>query len=163
MTRYYTNQTEFPFECMCCNVWHFSETGLLAVKVEAVNVFSISHVDVDLKKMLQACQNYSVSQDGHSARVANVWERVMSAATTEQLCFCVQKDAMTAGSSDLKIHASPDSLVDWTQRVTLTGLGVDSLHSKQGLDFEWKCSKLNSHSHIIRMVSRSAVVSHNCH
>lgn len=33
--------------------------GLLRVKVQAVNAFSTSDVDVDLKNILQACQNYS--------------------------------------------------------------------------------------------------------
>lgn len=33
--------------------------GLLKVKVRAVNAFSTSDVDVDLKNILQACQNYS--------------------------------------------------------------------------------------------------------
>ncbi|XP_017296853.3 polycystic kidney disease protein 1-like 2 [Kryptolebias marmoratus] len=93
--------------------------GLLSVKVQAVNAFSSSHVDVDLEKILQACQNYSDSsgsQDGNT------------------------KDNMTADSStDLKIIASPDTLVDRTQSVTLTVPGADSLHSKKGLDFEWKC------------------------
>lgn len=43
-------------------------------------------------------------------------------------------------SIDLKIIATPDTLVDNTQSVTLSVTGTESLPSK-GLIFEWKCRK----------------------
>ncbi len=42
----------------------------------------------------------------------------------------------------LKIITAPDTLVDYTQSVTLSAAGTESLPSK-GLTFEWKCSKYN--------------------
>lgn len=74
----------------------------------------------------------------------------------KQLCFCLQKDNMTAdGATDLKIIASPDTVVDQTQSVTLTGAGAGSVHGKTALDFEWKCSKLNSPSHATLLFFKS--------
>lgn len=48
-------------------------------------------------------------------------------------------------SADLKIIATPDTLVDYTQRVTLTVTGAEALPSKE-LAFEWKCSEYVSNS-----------------
>lgn len=45
------------------------------MKVQAVNALSASHVDMDLEKILQACQNDSVSsasQAGNTASITNV-------------------------------------------------------------------------------------------
>ena len=47
-------------------------------------------------------------------------------------------------SHDFKINATPKTLVDYTQNVTLTVTANDSLPSK-GLTFEWKCSKYNNY------------------
>lgn len=47
-------------------------------------------------------------------------------------------------SDDLKIIATPDTLVDYTQSVTLSISGTESLPSK-GLTFEWKCGKHNNY------------------
>ncbi|XP_070762062.1 polycystin-1-like protein 2 [Enoplosus armatus] len=90
--------------------------GLLKVKVQAMNAFSDSDVDVDLENILQACQNYS-SPDEHGNTTANM---------------------SVDDSNDLKIIATPDALVDYTQSVTLSATGTESLPSK-GLAFEWKC------------------------
>lgn len=46
-------------------------------------------------------------------------------------------------STDLKIIATPDTLVDNTRSVTLSVTGTELLPSK-GLIFEWKCSKYNN-------------------
>lgn len=46
-------------------------------------------------------------------------------------------------SADLKIIATPDTLVDNTRSVTLSVTGHELLPSK-GLIFEWKCSKYNN-------------------
>ncbi|XP_036950669.1 polycystic kidney disease protein 1-like 2 isoform X1 [Acanthopagrus latus] len=89
--------------------------GLLRVKVQAVNAFSTSDVDVDLKNILQACQNYSDrSPDDYD-----------NATDTDD-------------SHDLKMIATPDTLVDYTQSVTLSTTWTESLPSK-GLTFDWKC------------------------
>ena len=46
-------------------------------------------------------------------------------------------------SYDLKINATPETLVDYNQSVTLTVNGSDSLPS-EGLTFKWECSKYNN-------------------
>lgn len=46
-------------------------------------------------------------------------------------------------STDLKIIATPDILIEYSQTVKLTASGTESLPSK-GLTFEWKCSKYNN-------------------
>lgn len=49
---------------VCCG------KGLLKVSVRATNAFSASDVDVDLKNIVQACQNYSdLSLDEHANTV----------------------------------------------------------------------------------------------
>lgn len=53
-------------------------------------------------------------------------------------------------SGDLKIIATPDTLVDYTQRVTLTVTGTESLPSKE-LAYEWECSKYNTNSLITKL------------
>ncbi|XP_029281679.1 polycystic kidney disease protein 1-like 2 [Cottoperca gobio] len=89
--------------------------GLLKVNVEAVNAFSTSDVDVDLENILQACQNYTdLSPDKHENTTGSV------------------------SIDDFKITAIPDTLVDYTQMVTLNVTGTESLPS-QGLTFEWTC------------------------
>ncbi|XP_042266661.1 polycystic kidney disease protein 1-like 2 [Thunnus maccoyii] len=92
--------------------------GLLRVKVQAMNALSASDVDVDLENILQACRNYS---DFSSEEHGN---------TTD--------DMSVDDSHDLRINATPETVVDYTQNVTLTVTGNDSLPSK-GLAFEWKC------------------------
>ncbi|KAM7424150.1 hypothetical protein PAMA_000478 [Pampus argenteus] len=84
-----------------------------------MNALSTSDVDVDLENILQACHNFS---DFSSEEPGN---------TTDDMSV-----------DDLKINATPDSLVDYTQSVTLTLTRNESLPSK-GLAFEWKCSKYN--------------------
>lgn len=49
---------------------------------------------------------------------------------------------MSVDDSQLKIISTPDTLVDYTQNVTLSVTGTESLPSK-GLTFEWTCSKYN--------------------
>ncbi|XP_044057560.1 polycystic kidney disease protein 1-like 2 isoform X2 [Siniperca chuatsi] len=109
--------------------------GLLKVKVRAMNAFSNSDVDVDLDNILQACQNYSDhSPDEHGNTRGNM---------------------SIDDSNDLKIIATPDTLVDYTQSVTLSVTGTESLPSK-GLTFEWKCkgnckcrNKTTDETHVI--------------
>jgi len=53
---------------MCSNLFNPSGTGFFTLKVRAMNDLSTSDVDVDLEKILQACQNYSdspTSPDGN--------------------------------------------------------------------------------------------------
>lgn len=45
-------------------------------------------------------------------------------------------------SNDLKITATPDTVVDYTQSVKLSLTATESFPSK-GFTFEWKCSKYN--------------------
>lgn len=59
-------------------------------------------------------------------------------------CFNLQTGNMSVDdSTDLKIIATPDTLVDNTRSVTLSVTGTELLPSK-GLIFEWKCSKYNN-------------------
>ncbi|XP_054473206.1 polycystic kidney disease protein 1-like 2 [Anoplopoma fimbria] len=91
--------------------------GPLRVTLRAVNDLSASDVDVDLENILLACQNLSD--------------------------FSPDKDGNTTGSvsiDNLNITATPDTLVDYTQSVTLSVTGTESLPRK-GLAFEWKCRK----------------------
>nr|XP_046243263.1 polycystic kidney disease protein 1-like 2 isoform X2 [Scatophagus argus] len=109
--------------------------GLVKVKVRATNDFSASDVDVDLQNILQACQNHSdPSLDEYGGATGNV---------------------SVDNSTDLKIIATPDTLADYTQNVTLSVTGYESLPSK-GLIFEWKCrgnckckNKTKDETHII--------------
>ncbi|XP_005741746.2 polycystic kidney disease protein 1-like 2 [Pundamilia nyererei] len=94
--------------------------GSLQVNVRATNGLSSSDVDVDLDKILEACQNYSD----------------FSPSTNEHTADNVSD----SDSADLKIIATPDTLVDYTQRVTLTVTGTESLPSKE-LAYEWECNK----------------------
>ncbi|XP_071766137.2 polycystin-1-like protein 2 [Centroberyx gerrardi] len=92
--------------------------GPLNVKLRAMNVFSAVDVDVDLETILHACQNYSdFSLDDHGNATGNM---------------------RVPGSYDLKIVATPDTVADYTQSVTLGVNGTGSLTSK-GNTFEWKC------------------------
>ncbi|XP_033504613.2 polycystin-1-like protein 2 [Epinephelus lanceolatus] len=91
--------------------------GPLEVKVRAVNAFSASEVDVDLEKIIWACQNYSdFSPDEHKNTTGSV------------------------SIDDFKITATPDTLVDYTQNVTLSVTGTKSFPRK-GLTFEWECKE----------------------
>ncbi|KAM4630467.1 polycystin-1-like protein 2 [Polymixia lowei] len=88
--------------------------GLLGVKIKAANVFSALEMDLDLKNILSSCQNYSdVSLDDHGNNTGDM------------------------SSSHLEISATPDTLVDHTKSVALTGTGP--LTSSKGNVFEWKC------------------------
>ncbi|KAM7406118.1 hypothetical protein PAMP_000517 [Pampus punctatissimus] len=109
--------------------------GSLKVKVRAMNALSTSDVDVDLENILQACRNFS---DYSSEEHGN---------TTD--------DMSVDDDYNLKINATPDSLVDYTQSVTLTLNRNESLPSK-GLAFEWKCkgnckcrNKTKAETHVI--------------
>lgn len=53
-------------------------------------------------------------------------------------------------SYDFKIIATPDTLVDSTQSVTLKVNGSESLTSK-GFIFEWTCSKYNNDLTFMKM------------
>ncbi|KAI3377913.1 hypothetical protein L3Q82_009040 [Scortum barcoo] len=109
--------------------------GLLKVKVRAINAFSASDVDVDVENILLACQNYSdLSSDEHGDTTGNM---------------------SVDNSTDLRIIATPDTLVDYTQSVTLSVNGTESLSSK-GLTFEWTCrgnckciNKTKDETHVI--------------
>ncbi|XP_051235467.1 polycystic kidney disease protein 1-like 2 isoform X2 [Dicentrarchus labrax] len=91
--------------------------GLLKVNVQALNAFSASDVDVDLENILQACQNYSDrSSNEHGDTTDNM---------------------NVEDSNDLKIIATPDTVVEYNQSLTLSVTGTD-LPSK-GLTFEWNC------------------------
>ncbi|XP_023129023.3 polycystic kidney disease protein 1-like 2 isoform X1 [Amphiprion ocellaris] len=109
--------------------------GTLKVNVRAMNAFSASDVDVHLSNILEACQNYSD--------------------------FSTGSDGNTMGSmsdndsGNLKIISTPDTLVDYSQSVTLTVNETESLPTK-GLAFEWKCigdckctNKTNEETHVI--------------
>ncbi|XP_047436040.1 polycystic kidney disease protein 1-like 2 isoform X3 [Mugil cephalus] len=109
--------------------------GLLAVNVRAINALSDSNVDVDLEKLLQACQNYS---DFSPDKDDN---------TTD--------DMSVDDPTDLKVIATPDMVVDYTQNVVLRITGTESLPS-EGLMLEWKCkgdckcrNKTNGETHVI--------------
>ncbi|KAM8893485.1 polycystin-1-like protein 2 [Spinachia spinachia] len=89
--------------------------GPLKVTLRAVNAFSASDVDVDLKKILRSCQNQSeFSADVHGNSTAS----------------------LTINS--LKITATPETLVDFTQSVSLSVSETESMALK-GLVLEWKC------------------------
>ncbi|KAK2854028.1 hypothetical protein Q5P01_006689 [Channa striata] len=91
--------------------------GLLKVNVRAMNAFSAFDVDVDLENILKSCQNYSdFSPDQHGNTTGN----------------------MSVNSTDLKIIATPGTLVEYNQTITLRATGTNSLPSK-GLTLEWKC------------------------
>ncbi|KAM3877020.1 polycystin-1-like protein 2 [Diretmus argenteus] len=93
--------------------------GLFDVKLQAMNVFSAIDVDVDLKKILHACQNYSdFSLDGHENTTGTMRD---------------------PGPHHLKIIDTPDTLVDYTQNVTLKATGLGSSTDSKGSTFEWKC------------------------
>ncbi|XP_053175168.1 polycystic kidney disease protein 1-like 2 [Scomber japonicus] len=94
--------------------------GLMKVKVRAMNAFSASDADVDIEHILQACQNFS---DFSSEERGNATD-----------------DMSDDDSYDLKINATPETLVDYNQSVTLTVNGSDSLPS-EGLTFKWQCKK----------------------
>ncbi|KAM7014972.1 polycystin-1-like protein 2 [Tautogolabrus adspersus] len=114
----------------------FSSTleGLLKVNIKAMNALSTLDVDVDLENILRACQNWSdFSSDEHGDRNKSVED-----------------------SNELKIIQTPDSVVDYTQSVTLSVTGTESLPSK-GLTFEWKCkgnckcrNKTKEETHVIQ-------------
>ncbi|XP_075878911.1 polycystin-1-like protein 2 [Nelusetta ayraudi] len=92
--------------------------GLFKVTVRAMNSISASDVDVDLKNILQACQNYSdLSLEDEANTTA---------------------DTSVEDSVHLKVMATPEMLFDNSQSVTLTVHGTESLPSK-GLIYEWKC------------------------
>lgn len=62
---------------MLCGVVSYLQTlfgkGLFKVKVQAVNALSAFDVDVDLEKILEACQNYSnFSTDEHEDTVRRI-------------------------------------------------------------------------------------------
>lgn len=61
--------------------------------------------------------------------------------TAQCLCFHLQTGSVSI--DNLKITATPDILVDYTQSVTLSVTGTESLPSK-GLTFEWRCGKYNN-------------------
>lgn len=68
--------------------------GLLKVKVRAVNAFSTSDVDVDLKNILQACQNYSDrSPDDYDNTVCIQWawsvHTFISTNIKSSMCTCL--------------------------------------------------------------------------
>ncbi|XP_053283068.1 polycystic kidney disease protein 1-like 2 [Pleuronectes platessa] len=92
--------------------------GLFKVEVRAVNAFSVSDVDVDLEKILEACQNYS---DFSPDELGNMTD-----------------DTSGADSPNLKITAAPASVINYANIVTLTVNGTESLPSK-GLTFAWRC------------------------
>ncbi|XP_028258061.1 polycystic kidney disease protein 1-like 2 [Parambassis ranga] len=94
--------------------------GLLNVKVQTMNTFSTSDVDVDLEAILEACQNLSD------------FSAVQHGNTTD--------DMTVEESMDLKIKATPESLDDYSQNITLTVTGMESL-PRQSLLFEWTCKK----------------------
>lgn len=129
-----------------------------------MNAFFASDADVDLENILQACQNYSDhSPDEHGNTVCRRLASHNSSLFTSEMYFdiklliCTGDDLVTAqliclhlqtgnmsvyDSSGFKIIATPDTVVDYTQSVTLSVTGTESLPSK-GLTFEWKCSKYN--------------------
>ncbi|XP_072321390.1 polycystin-1-like protein 2 [Eucyclogobius newberryi] len=83
--------------------------GSLQVKVRAMNALSTMDADVDLEKILLACHNYTGQQE----------------------------DPMEDDFGDFKMTASPSSLVDYSQSVTLKAV-ASSLPS-EGIKFYWKC------------------------
>eukprot|EP00066_Takifugu_rubripes_P019390 XP_011608656.1 PREDICTED: polycystic kidney disease protein 1-like 3 [Takifugu rubripes] len=90
--------------------------GLLKVNVRAMNALSAFDVDVDLSKILHACQNYSdhsLDESGNST-IGNM------------------------SINNVKIIAAPDTLMDNSQSVSLNVTGPD-LSPENGLTFEWKC------------------------
>ncbi|KAM4743702.1 polycystin-1-like protein 2 [Anableps anableps] len=109
--------------------------GLFKVKVQAVNVLSTSQLEVDLIKILQACQNYSSSsQDGNIKEKSEI-------------------------PSGLEIMASPDRQVDRSQTVELKLASAESLNSK-GLIFEWQCKGNCSCKNVTRDETR--VIEKDC-
>ncbi|KAK5935294.1 hypothetical protein CgunFtcFv8_020669 [Champsocephalus gunnari] len=106
--------------------------GLLKVKVRAMNAFSESNVEVDLENIVRACLNYSDSTPDKQ-----------------------ENGTGSVSTNDLKITAAPDTVVDYSQSVTLSATGTESLSSK-GLTFEWKCkgnckckNKTKDETHVI--------------
>ncbi|XP_077374484.1 polycystin-1-like protein 2 [Festucalex cinctus] len=83
--------------------------GSFELNVQAANAFSTSDFNVSLASIFLACKNYSDSQT-------------------------MRNDE----SYDLKVISTPESVVDFTQNVTLSINGSVSLPSK-GLEFKWKC------------------------
>lgn len=61
--------------------------------------------------------------------------------STQLLWFHLQTDSVSI--DDLKISATPDTLVDATQSVTLSVTGTELWTSKR-LAYEWKCSKYHN-------------------
>ncbi|KAM9408292.1 LOW QUALITY PROTEIN: polycystin-1-like protein 2 [Pholidichthys leucotaenia] len=92
--------------------------GPLKVKMRAVNAVSASDVDVDLKKILEICRNYSDSSPGTDENTT---------------------DDGDDDSTEIKIIATPDALVDYTQSVTLAVVGAESLSDKE-FEFQWTCN-----------------------
>ncbi|XP_029000907.1 polycystic kidney disease protein 1-like 2 isoform X2 [Betta splendens] len=91
--------------------------GLVKVSVRAVNALSASDVDVDLEKTLEICSNYSDFSPQHGNTTVTM---------------------SVSNSTALRIAASPDPVVDYSQTVRLTAAGAESLPT-EGLTFEWKC------------------------
>ncbi|XP_069030569.1 polycystin-1-like protein 2 [Embiotoca jacksoni] len=109
--------------------------GSFKVNVQAINAFSASDVDVDLENILVTCQNYSDLSPGKDGNATG--------------------NTRVDNSTDVKIIATPGTLVDYTQSVTLTVTGTESLPSKR-LAYEWKCkgdckcrNKTKDETHVI--------------
>ncbi|XP_019742004.1 polycystic kidney disease protein 1-like 2 [Hippocampus comes] len=83
--------------------------GSFQLNVQAANALSTSDFNVSLESIFLACENHSDSEN-----------------------------KMTGKSYDLKVISTPESVVDYTQNVTLSINGSVSLPSI-GLEFKWKC------------------------
>ena len=134
-------------------------TGLFKVEVRASNAFSASDVDVDLEKILEACQNYSDFSADELGNMVCWMESNNNNLCTDETCFldkminmCVcaccwlsfylQTDDTSDDSPNLKISAAPETVINSAHSVTLTVNGMESLPS-EGLVFAWRCSKYN--------------------
>ncbi|XP_034046435.1 polycystic kidney disease protein 1-like 2 [Thalassophryne amazonica] len=107
--------------------------GFFGMKIQAINNVSASDVTVDLQNILQVCQNNSnFSSEKRRNATGNM-----------------------KGPHNLTVIATPDTLVDYTQTVTLGLTETESLPSK-GITFEWECignckcnNKTKDETHVI--------------
>lgn len=115
---------------------------MLKVHVRAMNGIWSLEVDVDLEDILQACRNHSdVLPDGQENKVCWIVALMnvihyLHVSAAHWLFFYPQTDVTT----DVKIIAFPDTLIDYNHNITLSVAGIDSL-LRTGLAFEWQCGK----------------------
>lgn len=120
------------------------------MNVRAINAFSAADVNVNMKNILKACQNYSDhSLDEYQNTVRNQHQqsihlKLYKPTMISFFFFHLQTGNISVDESiKVKISATPDTLVDNSQSVTLSVTQTELLPSS-GLKFEWDCRKYSN-------------------